>query len=226
MKQSEIKALIPVAVLGIIAAPFVWLYEKAGWFGLVTLCLAVVGAVVVWRKKSAENDQRAFDDLALYVYRNRLHTQEAKEMNYRLMKSHPARAELIRQLQIMRDSIEIALTSKKRDVAESRMNEVLLSALAVKKKYASLVSPEVVSEITEGAKQCHKEFHTAMYRNIATAHLEKAAKLKTKKSKIKYANLAKETILEGLANERAEVGELKGELQLVENYLGAVEASS
>ncbi len=47
-------------------------------------------------------------------------------MNLKLAKSNFPGSALIRNLQIIRDSIEIALTSKKRDTAESRMNTLIL----------------------------------------------------------------------------------------------------
>ena len=42
-----------------------------------------------------------------------------------------------------------------------------------------------------------------MYNNIALAHLEKADKLKTIKSKIKYLEQAKEILNEGLENSKS-----------------------
>lgn len=198
MKKAEATLIGWFVVIGIIVYPFVWLHEKIGWVGIGTIAVFVIGGAILWSINKSKKDQKTFDDLVLYVLHNRLHPDEAKKMNLDLAKSNFPRSALIRNLQIIRDSIEIALTSKKRDTAESRMNTLLERYEEIKNNQFGLASAEIYNEIDRVIQKTTNEFHTKLYLNIATGHMEKAQSLKTKKSKEKYLDLAIEALKEGL----------------------------
>jgi len=206
MKKSEAQAIGPLILIGIAIYPFVWIHEKIGWSG-----------IVYWNVRTTRKDNEEFNKLVLYVLHNRLHPDEAKKLNYSLAKTNFPRSALIRRLQILRDSIEIALASKKRDTAESRMTEVRSSYEEIRQEHPHLVAPETLAEIDRVVGECEKEFSTVLYANIANAHIEKAEKLKTDKSKAKYAALAMEAIVEGLENpncEKLRLEEMKKKIEL------------
>ena len=203
MKKSEAEGIGILIVLGIIVYPFIWLHEKIGWIGIGALALLIVGGWIYWHMLSAKKEEEEFNELVLYVLHNRIPLNEARKMNIQLAKSNFPRSALIRNLQILRDSVEIALSSKKRDTAESRMATVLERYDEIAQEQAGLVKPETMSEITRVIKETEKEFYTRLYQNVATAHLEKVEELKTQKSKSKYLQLAKEVLLEGLEDNRS-----------------------
>ena len=111
-----------LAFFGIALYTLMLIYEKFGSIGTGFITFISVGLLIYY---SFRKDKKTFDNLVLYVLHNRLHPDEAKKMNLQLARSNFSRSALIRNLQIIRDSIEIALTSKKRDTAESRMNTLL-----------------------------------------------------------------------------------------------------
>lgn len=216
MKKAESTLIGWLIVIGIIVYPFVWLHEKIGWIGIAIIGAIVIGIGILWNISKSKKEQKAFDNLVLYVLHNRLHPDEARKMNSKLTKSNFSRAALIRNLQIIRDSIEIALTSKKRDTAEYRMNILLERFEQIRKVQYRLVSAEVFNEITSVIQETKNEFHTKLYLNLAKGHMDKAEKLKTKKTKGKYLDLAKEALKEGLEEGLGQQADLRKALSQVE----------
>ena len=226
MKKSEAEGIGILIVLGIIVYPFIWLHEKIGWIGIGALALLIVGGWIYWHMLSAKKEEEEFNELVLYVLHNRIPLNEARKMNIQLAKSNFPRSALIRNLQILRDSVEIALSSKKRDTAESRMATVLERYDEIAQEQAGLVKPETMSEITRVIKETEKEFYTRLYQNVATAHLEKVEELKTQKSKSKYLQLAKEVLLEGLEDNRSRKDVLEQILARVDKAAASLADSS
>ena len=69
--------------------------------------------------------EQEFRALALSTIRQATPLEAARAINARLASEDPEKASFVRELQIIRDSIDIALSSKKRDIAESRMKSVV-----------------------------------------------------------------------------------------------------
>ena len=226
MKKSEAQALGPIILIGIIIYPFVWLHEKVGWGGTIVLGGIALSGVVFWNIRSSRKDKVEFNKLVLYVLHNRMAPNEARKLNNSLAKVNFPRSALIRRLQILRDSIEISLSSKKRETAESRMAEVKSSYEEIRKEYANLITPEAMLEIDRVVSDCVKQFNTKLYTNIARAHIEKAEKLKTVKSKKKYAALAIEAIQEGLLNPNSEKQSLERCRKKIDQFTRSLEKSS
>lgn len=179
---------------------FVWLYETLGSFLFWTLVvLIVIGAVYSWIS-SVKKRHQEFQNLILETIKRKIPVEEARNIYITLMKSETRKADLIRKLQIIKDSIEISLSSKKRDVAESRNEKIRELFSEIKQNYKNLMDDDVFKEVSAIIKNADNEFHTALYKNIATGHLEKAEKLKTEKGKQKYWNLAREGLKEGMKN--------------------------
>ncbi len=223
MKKAEATLIGWLIVIGVIVYPFVWLYEKIGGLGFSLIVVIVIGLGIFYHIGNRRKEQKTFDDLVLYVLHNRLHPDEAKKMNLKLARSNFPRSALIRNLQIIRDSIEIALASKKRDTAEPRMNTLLERFEEIKKEQAGLVSAEVYNEIERIIEETRKEFQTKLFLNLATGHMEKAESLKTKKSKEKYLNLAIVALKEGLEKGLGQETDLRRVLSRAEQAKASLE---
>lgn len=194
-----------------------------GWGGVILIGVISLVGIIAWSVLSGQQEEDGFNELVLYVLHNKLPPDEARKLNRDADKISFSHSALIRRLQILRDSIEISLTSKKRDTAESRMALVKSSHEEIKRDYSRLVTEETMAKIDNVVSECVQKFNTNFYTNSAQSHMEKAEKLKTEKSKIKYASLAMETILEGLDNPDSEKNILEKMRQEVEVYLQSFE---
>ena len=209
-----------LAFFGIALYTLMLIYEKFGSIGTGFITFISVGLLIYY---SFRKDKKTFDNLVLYVLHNRLHPDEAKKMNLQLARSNFSRSALIRNLQIIRDSIEIALTSKKRDTAESRMNTLLERFEEIQREQSSLVSAEVHDEIERVIQETRKEFQTKLFLNVATGHKEKAESSKTSKTKEKYFDLAIEVLKEGLEKGSGNEADLRTVLSQVEQAKSKLE---
>ncbi|EIM63788.1 hypothetical protein [Desulfobacter postgatei] len=216
MKKAEATLISWLIIIGIIVSSFTWLSERVGGIGIGIIVAMIIGLAIFVNIRKTMNDQKSFDDLARYVFNNRLHPDEDRKINSKLARSNFHRAALIRNLQIIRDSIDIALSSKKRDTAESRMNLLLERFEEIKKEQSALISFEVFDEISNVIQKTSIEFNTKLYYNIAVGYIEKAESLKTKKSKEKYLDLAKDILDEGIEKGKGNGEELKRVLLMVE----------
>ena len=126
---------------------------------------------------------------------NKLPIHDVAKFNMQLMQISPEWAELIRCFQIIADSIHIANTSKKPDIAISRI-QVIHDSL--KECDFSIMSEEKRDEYIAYIKQAVANAELAYRLNGAQALLDKAASLKTEKAKIKYYQQAKDLLKSGV----------------------------
>lgn len=187
-------------VLVILAAPFIWFYEKFGAVGYVLLALAGLILAVSWAVLHAKEKEKRFKELVIYVLNHRLTPNEARKLNRNLASSNFDQASLIRNLQVLRDSIDISLSSKKRETAEQRYWLVVSRYEDIVNSQSSLIDPETMGEINRVVESYRSRFWTSLFKNVAEGHLAKAESLKTNKSKLKYSGMAMELISEGLAH--------------------------
>lgn len=191
-----------ILILGIVVAaimfPFIWLYETVGaaFFSLIMLCLIAGG--IYLRRVLLKHRYLELQVLALKTIRYPVVTARAKAINMWLAGKYPGCVPLIRNLQIIRDSLDIALTSKKMDIAESRMKLALDRWQESQQEYGGLLAPETADLIASVIAETHNLYHTTLYLNMAGAHLEKAQNLKTEKGRAKHRDLAKVIIQDGL----------------------------
>lgn len=213
-KKSEFPdvAIMLFVLVGIIY-PLVWLYEKFGpfgfWFILISLS-ALIAASIYIRKMNSAN---AFNELVLYALNNRMNPQDAQQLNLKLAKTDFPRSRLIRNLQIMRDSIDICLSSKNRKTAESHLDLVLSAFEEICKELQHLIKHETLLEIERVVLETQQDFHTRLYLNVAYGHIEKARRMKTTKARQKYRELAIQTLMEGIQAGRGKVSELNSALE-------------
>ena len=173
---------------------------------------------------SSRFNQSEFDDLASDSLHRRMHSEEAQRLNWDLAQIDPSRAALIRDLQILCESADIASHSKNRETAESRMASVLETHSRITSEHSHLISPSVLQDINSVVRETEQVFPTEMYVRIANGHTEKAQSVKRDKTKLKYLNLAKEMLEEGIHDGRADMSILRAALRQVEAAQGAVSA--
>lgn len=125
-------------------------------------------------------------------------------------------AERLRQQQIIRESLQIALSSKNPEVAEGRMN-------LAKEKYEALAEMRIPKDERERLDTAYIDsllrYRTARYLNEDRGHLDKMRQVKTGASKQKYASLARAVLAKGLDDKKANRNELISMLKEVKNSL-------
>jgi hypothetical protein len=121
-----------------------------------------------------------------------------------------------------RESVDLALNSKKRDVAEARMQYAADTALDVATRHQHTASPHIVDEMRSTLAATQAEFQTRLYLNLAKAHMEKADTLKTSKGKIKHLDLAAQAIQEGIVAGRGDMTRLQDALSHVTESIEAL----
>jgi len=153
--------------------------------------------------------EQEFRALALQTIRQATPFEAARAINARLAEEDPPKAILIRDLEIIRESIDIALASKKRDIAESRMRSVVETWKRAEAECSGLVPQDVVQAVREIVADAQRRFQTCLYVNIARGYLDKAKTLKTAKGRAGRLSQAREAILEGLSMPDSDKGELR-----------------
>ena len=104
---------------------------------------------------------------------------------------------LVRNLQILKDSMVLCLSSKNFDVAFSRfnlMNEAFENIFEVK----HLLTEDELIYIQNKFKIANGLFHTNVYINASLGSQKKGLKMKSKKGQLKYLNIAIEFLEKGL----------------------------
>lgn len=216
MRKAEERLAGWIIMAAIILAPIGWVFEKVGGTGLSILLVMLIGGFLWWRRHKKKRDQAAFDKVALMVLRNELTLDEIAQLRRALERAHFGRSALLGNLKILRESLYLCLNSKNRDVAESRMEAVNATLNEIRHDWAYLVSPFVLHEIEQEVHAAREQYSTRLYLNIAKGHTDKAHKLKTQRSKLKYLDLAKQALQEGLGNAGADTGALRQALAEVE----------
>lgn len=190
------------------------LYQALGTVPFLVFIALILSGGICWVNLQNSKKRRAFEQIVLETIKQRRPPEVARSINLYLSRRDFHKAELIRKLQIIRDSIDIALSSRKRDTAESRMTLLLALWREIEAKYSYLMSKEILKIAKEIVSEAQKQFQTALYINLARGYIEKADSLKTDKAKEKYRFLAREIILEGLSNPQSDKKELEALLQM------------
>jgi hypothetical protein len=207
-KHSDL-SLFWLILFGIVAAPFIFLYNFLGPVGsLLVLLLILVGSIYFVRRHKIKGEL-SFQQLLLETITTRSSPDKAKADIFPLMRSHPQKAQLLRNFQIIRDSIDISLSSKKRDIAESRMGSVRKLWLEVEDTYSYLLSEYVEKSASTIVNEALFRYQTVFYVNQAQAFIDKISVLKTDKAKAKYREMALQVIQEGLANPESNKADLE-----------------
>lgn len=198
MTKREAKAVSQLIVIGIVLYPFFWFYQQVGANGFISALVLLICAFIAWKIIKRNRRQKAFDEVALYVLHNRLAQDEVKSIFMAALRWGEGRQEVIRNLKVLRESVDLSLKSEKRDTAETRMETVEECYEALLNKCPRFVSPAVMQEIAQVVEETRERFKTMLFVNVAHGYIKKAASLKTTKSRLKYLGLAQKVIEEGL----------------------------
>jgi hypothetical protein len=217
LNRTEAKGLTALILFALILYPFIWLYQTIGPIGFLLIAIGAVVAILISRSNSHKKAAEEFNELALYVLRNRLSPDEARRINTIAGGTDFAKGSLIRDLQILSDSLEIATTSTKRDTAESRMELAIETFSRISTEKFDLLEQATQKAVTRYFQDLKSLFHTNLYLNAAHSFLSKVDKLKTPKAKAKYLQLAKDTIQEGLGNVESDKLLLSNQMEELES---------
>lgn len=196
ISKSESKLILAV----ILAYPFVWLYQQIGIGGYAIIIFGIGGLWVVSKQLKKSRVNSDFEADALRALLNRLDPDTARAMNQKHQKTSFRHMQLLRRIQILSDSIHLALNSGKRDTAESRMllaTENYQEAMS----FRDIMSNRLKSEIDQAYRDACTLFPEAMRFNVARSLLVKADTLKTPKARSRYIQEAISIIEEGLSGE-------------------------
>lgn len=185
-------------LLGIIAAPFVWLYERLGAVGFWSLFTAIVISWVFLRSRARDRHYLAVRNKAIQaVLGDPMPWREVQAIMREFGALNPSEAALFGRIKIFRESIDLALSSKKRETAESRM-EVAKETYRYLLEDERQLTPDLKRAISAMFDQAQQEFATRLYINVAQGYIDKANTVKTLRTKQKYFDLARDTLTEGL----------------------------
>lgn len=188
------------------SATAVWLYSVGGWWLLGGLVLVVVLGLAVQAVLATQQDAQ---ELIRRMARERLHPGEARKLNLRLMRSDHRLAEVVRFVQIMRDSVDIAANSKKREIVESRLGGVVSRRNEIRNNYRGVCDEETERLLDWLAGDEVRRAWTAYFLSAARQARDKAVSLKTEKSRIKYEEAARSILDEAMAHPMTNKGQIE-----------------
>jgi len=203
MSRKNSTALVWLVLFGAIAYPFVWLLQHIGLFGFLGLAALLTSGWFFLARKRGRADRQNFEQLVRYVFDNRLPPDEARQINTRLARAGE-KAQLIRHLQILRDSTDIFSTSLKPDTAESRFELALEKYHAALRILPRFVSTDTITHIEKSFTRSAYEFQTKKFTNPASALIAKSKTLKTTSARTKRLEEARAILLQGLAAQESD----------------------
>jgi hypothetical protein len=163
------------------------------------VALSVFGFFTARAKRTREREQREAITQEAYKAvlerRGEIETARALEAVGRFS---PQTRMYLRQLQLMLGYIDSALTSKKEDAAERQIKAARETYRRILSDYGQALADDGLDALRSMIEDAEREFHTVSYLNVAQGYLDKAATLKTDRSKRKYWDLAREKLEEGL----------------------------
>ncbi len=148
-------------------------------------------------QKANEGKDDEYNELILKVLKVQLRPSEAQQIYGQLIRSAPTKGQLFRHTQMLGESLNLALNSKNRDTAESRMKFAEENYFKIKSLFASAAREGTLAEIEKTFAESKTNFHTNLYINVAAGYVEKAKKLKSEKAREKYFLLASQVLQEG-----------------------------
>ncbi|MDA8254176.1 MAG: hypothetical protein M0Z99_00825 [Betaproteobacteria bacterium] len=179
-------------------AAVVWLYSVGGWLLLGGLVVVGVLGLAVQSMLAAQHQDA--QELIRRMAREQLQPNEARRLNMRLMRSDSRLAEVVRSVQIMRNSVDIAAKSKKREIVESRLGSVLSLRGDIRRNYQGVCDEETDKVLDWLADDEVRSAWTAYFLNAARQARDKAMTLKTEKSRTKYEEAARSFLDEAMAH--------------------------
>lgn len=161
---------------------------------------------------------KAIKSLMLAMLRREIPLDQATSVIKHAYRSFPELMELLRSLQIITESIDIALSSANPKTAKSRMELVEKTYARVRQDDGHLLAPDEWQQIDAIVQGARSRFEIQYRINAARRLLEKAEGLKREASKQKYHQEAADLIRECLAMDGADNNDLQLVLQKIPTY--------
>ncbi|WP_146164403.1 hypothetical protein [Agitococcus lubricus] len=150
------------------------------------------------RTQTSNNDY--FEELAIYTASSHVVYELSSDYGWNLSLLTFRQQEVLRSLQIIRESLNISAKTKKQDIAESRLSLAHQLYDEVCNNYSDVFKVDLLTRIKGIIDADLLNVHTEAYLNVANAHLDKALNAKRANTKAKYFGLAKEVLETGLSD--------------------------
>jgi hypothetical protein len=209
-------------VWGIVAVVVVWAYSRSGALVAGLLCLLIVAGYLIKRLLARRKAHRQFNEAAAMILHQRMPYATLLKVMEAASKPGIFHADLIGRLKQFRESIDLALSSKDREVAESRMEFAIETATYLRINGPILLNASVIDDMNVIAAHAIETFPTAMVLNHANGHLKKAEKMKTDKGQLKHLGLAADVLAAGVVAGRGDVGMLSAALTAVQDQISGL----
>ncbi|MBY8161410.1 hypothetical protein KW506_03530 [Vibrio fluvialis] len=218
MKNQKGNAVVFIVVLILIVAPFVWVYNRAGWWGVIPAVICTILFLGWLINKISSPSKKEREEIENHIRRIFEGTYSFKDKKS-IQKSLPSdyKAPFGSAVQVY-DCIRLSLTSKKRDIAEQRFQDIDFF-FGNFLEYKHLFTSDLIEFIQFQVDDAKHMFANTLFINLATQHYEKAQTLKTVKSKTKYAQMALDVLDEGIAHPETDEQMLRGHKVQIEEYI-------
>jgi len=203
MSRNNSTSLLWLVLFGAIAYPFVWLFQQIGAYGFTALVALIGTGLILWAKKRGDAGRQNFEQLVRYVFDNRLSPEDARQINARFARAGE-KAQLVRNLQILRDLIDIFSTSRKPDTAESRFELALEKYHADRRLLPKFVSTDTIMHVEKSFTRSAYEFQTTKFTNPAADLIAKSQTVKTRAARTKRLEAARTILAQGLAAQESD----------------------
>lgn len=198
------------------AVILVWVYSRSGALMAGLLCLLIVAGYLIKRLLARRKAHRQFNEWAAMILQQRMPYATLLKVMEAASKPGIFHADLIGRLKQFRESIDLALSSKDREVAEARMEFAIETATYLRINGPAFLDASVIEDMNAIASQAIEKFPTAAVLNEANGHVKKAEKMKTDKGRLRHLRLAADVLAAG-------VGDGKGDVELLSTALTAVQ---
>lgn len=203
----------PLQLLSGIIGIFGLLFWWGGWWLVVPAGL--VGLVFGWTLLSVQADEEAFQKLVIETAQKRMHWQEYKAINTRLARHNINHSMLVRHVQIMRESVDIAAASRNRITVDSRLAGVTDAWRMIQKEHGDLLAAETSVVLEWLATDEVSRAWTEHFIVSASAYLAKSEKLKTEKAKAKYKDQAAAVLNEATSHDLTDKNKIAKAMEIL-----------
>lgn len=222
MGKSKRQGIGTLVVGGLVFYAAFWLYQRAGWIGVIAVLCAFAAACVGKMMLSRRRREASFDKLIRYLLVKRMSGEQIAQLNAAMSRKSPKQAELVNKSRQLHDAMETSLSSKQRSAAEAAMQSVHELHRDIQQEYTALVSARLMIEIDDVIDKHDQAFNTRLYTNVAEGLLEKADRVEEAQTSMEYVTAAVQTLDDGLENPKSDKPSLQAVRRKAENGCNAV----
>ena len=151
------------------------------------------------------------------IFERKMTLEEMQAMNEYYMNHEVKKYSVVRHLQIINDSIKMCLSSKNNDTAFSRFELLDKTYRKEVLPNKNLLTNDEFQYVAKKMNEVYELFPKKVYLNVALGFEAKASKMKSNKGKLKYLNLAIDSLKDGLKDARSDKPKLKAMLDRLDS---------